>query len=557
MFLCGLMACTVCACSKHADEQEISADFCGHIPLFTLSPDFIVYADSENLDDIVMDNDAGFGVSVNMAIGDSLYHLMGERGVRKKRILHGGMMDEGWSCRYSYLFQPSDWIQPDYDDSLWETGCGPFGSLSDEMIPWSFRNLYIRRYFDCDSLILSQDSIVVDYCIDGKAELYINGRFIQNISGNGKLQKAYLPSVTAFLKKGTNVFAMKCENESRSSDAVVDFGMSLCCSEPVIDAELTKVSATSEVSRLNFDCGPVAVELSFIAPHWNYGCHPVNYMVIKTSSEVVKNCNLDLQVNFNMKHIFDSFQKEKLRGYGDFIICSNSDASLFLSPAFKSGWGDFYFGDMSKQAEISENEGIISVSAKANGNLDMTLYAGYDDGYVLQLFGQNIRPAWNRNGKKTIADIVKKDARKIEHYSEAADSLDDVSLRLLKPRLRLGVDDNGELVYTSGMYVSRMTMMSDIADTLAMYGERELLEGMMNPIIMYAESERWNPPFCPPDAGACPMAMHRVSDDMDYMWITRRALDIVADIDSLAGNDKYSRKHKKLISKWENFVGEY
>ena len=97
-------------------------------------------------------------------------------------------------------------------------------------------------------------------------------------------------------------------------------------------------------------------------------------------------------------------------------------------------------------------------------------------------------------------------------------------------------------------------MISGIADTLARSGEWKLLEGLMNPILMYAESGRWNAPFCPPDVGAYPYAMHRITEDMDYEWITQKALDIVADIDSLAGNADYSDKYEKTLDKWRNYI---
>ena len=174
-------------------------------------------------------------------------------------------------------------------------------------------------------------------------------------------------------------------------------------------------------------------------------------------------------------------------------------------------------------------------------------YIGYDDERVVQLFGRNILPIWKKNNDDVISDIVSE--KNLRNPAKGP-----VDLRIKKAKLNLSQDEDGNLIYVTCYYVNRMTEIADLADTLAMYGERELLEGLMNPILFYAETDLWNAPYCPPDIGAYPLVMHRISDDMNYDWITSKALDIIADIDSLADNNRYSQKHINVIEQWTNYL---
>lgn len=251
------------------------------------------------------------------------------------------------------------------------------------------------------------------------------------------------------------------------------------------------IYADAGESRIVYQCDDNMVVLSFVAPEINYGCLPVNYLICHTT----KGKPLSLNVSVN---------KKRLTGL---------------------------------------TYGVLPMKSK-KGSI---FYIGYDDGRVTQLFGRKILPIWKRDMSTEIADIIS--------YSDIMKpAKGPVDLRIKKAKLNLSRDENGNLIYVTCYYVNRMTEIAGFADTLALFGERDLLEGLINPILMYAESELWNAPFCPPDIGAYPLIMHRISDDTNYNWITKKGLDIIANIDSLAGNKNYSQSHKKVIKQWENYI---
>lgn len=253
----------------------------------------------------------------------------------------------------------------------------------------------------------------------------------------------------------------------------------------------SEIYADAGESQIIYRCDNETVVLSFIAPEVDYGCHPVNYMTCKT----VDGRPLPFCVAVGQTHI-------KGLSYG--------------------------------MLPLKQNKGSV-------------FYMGYDDETVVQLFGRNILPIWKKNNNDDIDEIVSK-----SNYRNPARG--PVDLRIKKAKLNLSQDKDGNLIYVTCYYVNRMTEIAGFADTLAMYGERELLEGLMNPILFYAESDLWNAPFCPPDIGAYPLVMHRISDDMNYEWITSKALDIIADIDSLADNNRYSQKHINVIDQWKDYL---
>lgn len=253
----------------------------------------------------------------------------------------------------------------------------------------------------------------------------------------------------------------------------------------------SEIYADAGESQIIYRCDNETVILSFIAPEVDYGCHPVNYMTCKT----VDGRPLPFRVEVDQTNI-------KGLSYG-------------MLP-FKH-------------------------------NKDSVFYMGYDDERYVQLFGRNILPIWKKNNDDVIADIVSE--KNLRNPAKGP-----VDLRIKKAKLDLSQDKDGNLIYVTCYYINRMTEIVGYADTLAMCGERELLEGLMNPILFYAESDLWNAPFCPPDIGAYPLVMHRISDDTNYEWITEKALDIIADIDSLAANNRYSQKHINVIEQWKDYL---
>lgn len=544
----------LCSCMQNKQPESFVS---GVVPLFSLSPSIIPCADSDNVGDVFLENHAGFGFSVEVSAGGEWYSLVGspQSCDSVRTLAEGGMLDKGWNCRYTFITPGNDWYLTDYDDTNWEYGHGPFGPDGNSSTPWSSRNLYIRRYFEYGGSF-QEGVMTLDFCLNGEAQIYINGIPVGTVRGNGLLKKVTLSVENGqFLRTGRNLMAIRCVNSSMAGDSVADFGLSAEISNPLRKAEILNISANSSMTMMSFRCGKTSAELSFISPDEYFGCSPLNYMQCKLSSDA-KCEDLRLRVHFNLKYLFDSLSIEDSKRHGKIIVCKNNCASLFHGIFGRPIWGAMHIGALSGDATHTVNNGIVYVEFEKTRQktLDETIFVGYEEEYVLQLFGENIRPLWNRNGNKEITSLIVKNPRNL--CRNALKDSRPPSLRILKSKMRLGIDKNGNFIYVTDGYINRMSELSGMADSLSVFGEKELLEGLINPLVLYAESEYWKAPFCPTDLGAYPYAMHRISDDMDYDKITADAIGIVESIDSIAGNSNYSDKHAKVINSWRSFIGQ-
>lgn len=257
------------------------------------------------------------------------------------------------------------------------------------------------------------------------------------------------------------------------------------------------IYANAGESRIIWQCGEHEVTLSFIAPSKNYGCYPVNYLLSQVKDRNGDKCIASLMIEIRP----DTLLSDCLH-YG-FLPTNDKNSSLFF----------------------------LAYSCKD----------------LVQLWGKIVLPYWKNHFSDSVLDLVNSK----DILSPASGT---VGLRLMKAKLNLSKTIYGELICVTYPYINRMTQMSSLIDTLAFYGEKELLEGIMNPLLYYSESNLWNAPFCPPDIGAYPLIMHRISDDEDYVWVTNKALETISIIDSLAHNRNYSRKHIAVINKWRKFI---
>lgn len=549
----SLLACML-GCGK-IDRIPQGNMASARVPLFTLSPAFISGIDTDNTDSVYLFNGSGFGFSVDVMTDGKQYNLVGGGSCGARTVLaEGGGRSCIWECSHTFISPGDDWFAVGYDDSLWESGPGPFGSGDGCPTSWSSGDLYIRRHIDCPESPEGR-MLVIEFCLTGKASVYVNGAFAGEIRGKGSLQRARIRTGKgAALRTGRNLIAIRCSSPN-IRNSVADFGFALQEHSSAEKAELLDIFANSSVSVLSFRCGDeVTAELSFIAPTEFFGYSPVNYLHCRLVSD--QTCKeLGVAVKFNMKYVFDSLRKEEnSRGFKNVILCKNTDAGLYRGTYERPAWGTMYVGALSNSADVSEDDGIISVTfpGKKAKALESSIFLGYEEDCVLQLFGENIRPLWNTSGKRTVESTVRKDVRKIRN--SALKSTGSPGLRTIKANLRLGEDGCGNLILATSGFVNRMTEIRKIADTLSYYGEGRLLEGLVNPLVLYAESGRWNAPFCPPDLGAYPYAMHRISDDANYFEITSDALRIVDRIDSIAGNSDFSERHREVVDKWRKFV---
>lgn len=153
----------------------------------------------------------------------------------------GGYPGKPTPWRYTYVTDehslPTDWMQPDFDDSQWEPGRGPIGpnrKLGQEGLPSGRGRPHVRIEFHCERT----DYKSVQFGIRTKAQtiVYLNGEPIvwsdptlgPRMGTQALAMVPLTPRAIARLRKGRNVVAIKLG----PGKAFADFAMYASLDEP-------------------------------------------------------------------------------------------------------------------------------------------------------------------------------------------------------------------------------------------------------------------------------------------------------------------------------------
>ena len=126
--------------------------------------------------------------------------------------------------KYTTSNPGATWNTDSFDDSLWQTGRGPFGASGtppgDRYTNWTTSDLWIRSTFELTSEHLKDPGLVLhlDMAYDEDPKVYINGTEVLNISGSSYTTTYSKIDITSrsksSLKAGTNTIAVKVSNST-------------------------------------------------------------------------------------------------------------------------------------------------------------------------------------------------------------------------------------------------------------------------------------------------------------------------------------------------------
>jgi hypothetical protein len=102
----------------------------------------------------------------------------------------------------------ADWTGEAFQDSSWQTGQAPFGTIANPRTPWKTSDIWLRRTFEWNGDSLKDAALVIFH--DEDTEVYVNGRPIWNRSGFATAYEMFPISDTlkAALHKGQNTIAV-------------------------------------------------------------------------------------------------------------------------------------------------------------------------------------------------------------------------------------------------------------------------------------------------------------------------------------------------------------
>jgi hypothetical protein len=112
------------------------------------------------------------------------------------------------SYRYSAKEPATNWIGDDFDDSSWQVGQAPFGTIANPKTQWNSSDLWLRRTFDWNGDLLKAAALVIFY--DEDTEVFVNGKKIWNRTGYVTAYEMFevTDAIKKAIRKGRNTLAI-------------------------------------------------------------------------------------------------------------------------------------------------------------------------------------------------------------------------------------------------------------------------------------------------------------------------------------------------------------
>lgn len=135
------------------------------------------------------------------------------------------------SYRYTTTAPAAGWEGGNFNDSAWQTGTAPFGTIANPKTPWNTSDIWLRRNFEWSGDNWKEAALVIFY--DEDTEVYVNGQRIWNRSGyvNGYEIFSVTDTLKRVLRKGQNTIAV--HTRQTGGGQFIDLALLISEAEPV------------------------------------------------------------------------------------------------------------------------------------------------------------------------------------------------------------------------------------------------------------------------------------------------------------------------------------
>ena len=427
------------------------------------------------------------------------------------------------------------------------------------------------------------------------------------------------PAAMETLQDGDNVLSINADDAE--GDLTPQFGILVHRdADPLLGNTAVQKYADVQPTRTiyGFTCGPVDLELTFMAPllldNLELVSRPVNYISYDVKANDGK--KHDVQIYFEASPLWAvdyPSQQTATESFEDGGLVYLKTGTLSQNILGKKGddrridWGYFYLVSEKKGTDagvgtgealrnaflsgtpVSEvgttgNDGAgrmaivrdLGTSAKASGKVMI----GYDDIYSIQYFQENLRPYWNKDGSKTIQDAFK---AALADYPSLVKKCSAFDLRMMKDALASGGKEyaeicalayrqsihahklveapNGDLLWlskenNSNGSIGTVDVTYPSAPLFLLYNPK-LAEGLMNHIYYFSESGQWTKPFPAHDVGTYPLANGQTYGGDMPVEEGGNMLTLTAAVCHYENDFSYAKKHWETLTTWTEYLMQF
>lgn len=616
-FLVVLVCCAIHVLAQQSNSKnQLRAPA---FPLITIDPNTSAWSYSDNLyDDAVRHwTDKPFPLLGVVKVDGIAYRFLGKEEIELEAIAKMGE-HEIWSAKYTVNEPSKDWTQINFTDSDWKTGAAPYGTLDNEpnsRTDWQEPKIWVRR-----EVILNEDlggkNVYLEFTHDDDAIMYVNGIEVANTGqATGKNRRVKLSEeVVKTLKKGKNILAGYCYN--RVANGYFDFGMYTERKNTISFTQTAlqkSVDVQATQTHYQFECGPVDLNISFIAPllltDLELVSRPVNYLAYEVTSRDGKKHDVQLYLEASSHWALNSPLQESTSstyksGNLQYVKTGSKSQEVLAKKGdhIRIDWGYFYMAADANKSKSATGKGTTlreqflkgqTLQSTANGNqLVLTqnftvstkhsdkIMLGYDDIYSIQYFGKNLRPYWNRQDNSTIEkqfQLADKDFAKLKQACDKFDAelwntairvggyeyaaLIALSYRQSIAAHKLVQAPNGDLLWLSKENDSNGSIGTvDVtypSAPLYLYYNPELAKGLLNHIFYYSASKKWTKPFAAHDIGTYPIGNGQTYGGDMPVEESGNMLILTYAIARMEKNADYAKKHWEVLTTWTDYLVEH
>lgn len=550
---CLAMVLLLCACRP--DENVKMSLPAVHVPghtLMALAPKLTVHTTGTTLASRYARLSSGkeFPLTGILRVGDKSYRFMGGDSLRVSALAPLAEDTCGWNGRFTYLYPGPGWEKEEYDDSQWWDGTAAFGSADHYLRAvhslWGTNNIYVRRTITLDEETLDGRKLYFMFICDDQMKLYCNGEYAcgSDYCISQPETRRLSDAVMAKLKPGNNVIATY--GHDMGGLALLDFGLYAENNtyNTADTATLRRMDVQATGTHYVFECGEVELLLDFVSPalldEAKVAGSPVGFITYRVAAKEKELPDVEILFDMDKKWLADNLLMD-MRGKG---------------------------------TEYSYKDGHAVFSQKLGGDCPDggVLLLGYEESEAVQYEGENLLPFWNKDGKRTVKDVMdyvgdnyrtlkRKCAETDARWHEKALCMGKLkgpeemlpAYRAFLGTHRLVASQEKEL-YCFGDTLGNVREAYQSFPVLLFFGRTDWMKGLLDPVFEYCKYKEWVKVYPPYDMGTYPTANRQASEEDHGVEVAAHMLMMTLAIVESEKSFDYAEEHWELLHQWACYL---